>query len=151
VSKPEPVVLLVARDGLTHKLLTALLQDECTFLGARTVAAALQLVRGRAPDVVLLDDSFEDLPGLMTTLTGQSRTIRTIVLAQPNRPGTRLAQLAVLGPVVTKPIDNIAFKSLVLSTAHLTDAGEVGAEQPTPSVPSYVTTRVLPVERGTGK
>lgn len=147
MSDSEPVVLLIARDGLTHKLLTALLQDECTFFGARTAAAALQLVRGRAPDVVLLDDSFEDLPGLMASLNEQARAFRTIVLAQPNRPGTRLAQLAVLGPVVTKPIDNVAFKNLVLSTAHLTGAGEVGAGQPTPSAPAHVTTRVLPVDK----
>jgi CheY-like chemotaxis protein len=147
VSDSEPVVLLVARDGLTHKLLTALLQHECTFLGARTSAAALQLVRGRTPDVVLLDDSFEDLHGLMVTLNTEGRSFRTIVLAQPNRPGTRLAHLAVLGPVVTKPLDQGAFKSLVLATAHLTGAGEVGAEQPTPSVPSHAVTRSMPVDR----
>lgn len=147
MSDSEPLVLLVARDGLTHKLLTSLLQDECIFLGARTSAAALHLVRSRVPDVVLLDDSFEDLSGLMATLDGNGRRFRTIVMAQPNRPGTRLAQLAVLGPVVTKPLDHMAFKSLVLATAHLTDAGEVGAEQPTPSVPSHAVTRSMPIDK----
>jgi DNA-binding response OmpR family regulator len=146
MSDSLPVVLLVAREGVLHKMLSVLLGDECALLGARTAVAALQLARQRPPDVVLLDDSFDELETLVSDLRKVVAGLRVIVLANPTRPGTDVRRLAALGPVVAKPYDHTRFRELVLDTARLSTlaATDVDTE---PSRPSRFNTTQVPGNR----
>ncbi len=137
-------MLIVARDGSTHRLLEALLAQNCAVLGARTVSAALQVARRRRPHVVLLDDSFEELDLLMAGLTREADDFRAIVLAAPIRHGTKFSHLAVFGPVITKPFDHAQLRELVVNTASLCVAAresvrpETGARKASHDAPTAV-------------
>jgi hypothetical protein len=134
MSDSLPVVLLVAREGVMHKMLSILLGDDCALLGARTAFAALQLARQRPPAVVLLDDSLEDLETLVGGLRQLVVGLRVIVLATP-RPGTDVSRLAAFGPVVAKPYDHGRLRELVLHTVRLSAlaANDEDAEPTRPS------------------
>jgi DNA-binding response OmpR family regulator len=146
MSDSLPVVLLVAREGVLHKMLSVLLGDDCALLGARTAAAALQIARQRPPAVVLLDDSLDDLETLVRDLRQLVAGLRVIVLAGPARPATSVGRLATLGPVVAKPYDHTRFRELVLDTARLSAlaASELDTE---PSRPSRFNTTAAPGNR----
>jgi DNA-binding response OmpR family regulator len=142
VSERQPVVLIVAREGVVHKMLSTLLGDDCALLGARTPAAAIQIARQRPPDLVLLDDSFEDLEALVASLRERMQDLRVIVLATPNRPGTTVARLATIGPVVAKPFDNEQLRALVHDTLSLSALADAEHDADPPRVSRFITTKI---------
>jgi hypothetical protein len=142
VSDRQPVVLLIAREGVLHRALAAILADDCAFVGARTAAAALQLVRRRPPDIVLIEDSFADLDALVAGLQKGNARFRVIVLGTAANAGG-LARLAAFGPVIANPLDHARLRDLVLATARLSEAsGEHPGPASGPRVSRFSTTKI---------
>ena len=101
-----PLILLVDSDRATHDMLQELLADEdCKFVGARTLLAAKRIAVQLPPDILVLDvATVGPVPVFLESLGLPKGEPRMLLLAGAGMPAQDLAGLAALGPVLPKPV-----------------------------------------------
>ncbi len=101
-----PLILLVDSDRQTHELLQELLADEdCKFVGARTLAAAKRVAVQLPPDILVLDAAtVGPVPAFVESLGLPKGDPRLLLLAAAGTSAPDVARLAALGPVLPKPV-----------------------------------------------